>query len=1368
MATNIGPKISVEGEAEYRKQMAQIIAQQKALAAEMKATVSGFASTASAQEKARASASVLDRQIANLSDALKAQQGQLDKAAAKYGENSKEALAYRTAVYNTTAELNKLKNQLGGTADAVEDTGDAMADAGKQGIKLGDIIKANVISDFIVSGLREVAAAAREMAAGFVQAAADVRAETAQYEQTFGDLAGEADAAIQKVADSAQTLPSLLKPAATSIYAFARSSGGTTAEAMDLMAESMQVAVDAAAYFDRSLADTTETLQSFLKGNYENDAALGISATEATRNAQAFEMFGQAFNDLTEIQKQQALLQMVKDGQELSGAMGQAAREADGWANVQGNLNEAWRQFSASKGQAMLDALIPAMQEVTSLLTGLTDGSLTAGQALQQAFAFASQQAGQLVAQLPSITSSLGGLGANLWNGLSAILPQIEQAGLQLIDALKTGIANNYPALMDAFLTAITNATANLRNVAGTLVDAGLDLILSLAQGIADGIPSLIENVPQIVTNIAGIINDNAPKILAAGVQVIVTLGKGLIQAIPTLVANIPEILDAIVNVFLAFNWLNLGKQLVTAIGNGIKGAGSFLSGAAKEVVNTLYNGVKQLPQTMLNLGRQMIQGLINGIRGMIAGVKDNIAEVASGAVSTLKNILGINSPSTVFKEIGVNLMQGLAIGMKDGSGEVMETVDDLAAELENRFQSLRQALSTAQDVSDLEYQSWLGGAGADATEAEKAARQLASLNEQLSAQAQTVTAAQLAYDKIVSLYGEASAEAQNYKKTLLEEVVAYQDLQEQIDGLQVDALTAGFDEVKASMDAAAESAELDFKVWQSQFADTVSESEKLQKQLAYQTKEMEAQEKVVQAAQDTYQELCDAYGETSDEAAAFRSTLSQEIDTYEDLKDAVTETTDALEESQDKLKQLADEADSFFSSAKSFASSISSLGGTVSDLFDSLKNNPFNNQADASETTANKLDVLNAQYAAAVDKVEELTLAFNESVRVNGAAAEETQELADQLADAESEASSLKDQVNELSASLEKPGFMDFLTWGGDVLVNLISLGSGFADVITAAKDFGAAIKGLPAIGSALSGLLGGAGASGGIGAALSGIASTAGSAIGSIGSALAGLASTLGGSLGSIGATLSGVVGSVGTTLSGVAGSIGAGLAGVGGTVSSVVGTVGSALAGLAGGPVGLAVAAVGALGSAFVVAGAEGDTLGEKLSNVFNGIADTIGNVVSTAFSWGRDLIEGIGNGIASAANWLFSGVKSIAQGIASFLHFSRPDKGPLREYEQWMPDMMAGMAKGIRLNSGLLEGAAQDAASRMQSALTIPADVAAAAVGTAPAQSAGRSLSITIGDVIVNGSSVQDVDELADRIVQKITRQVQRKEAAYGLV
>ena len=1304
-ATNIGPKISVEGEAEYRRQMTQIIAQQKALTAELKATTSGFAADATAQEKARASGAVLQKEIGNLSQALKEQQGMLDKAVAKYGENSKQALSYKAAVYNTTAQINDLKNELNSAESALDDTADAMDDAGQSGIKFGDIIKANVISDFIVDGIKELASVAKDLAANFVESAAEVRAESAQFSQTFGDLADDATAAIQNVADSANTLPTLLQPAATSIYAFARSSGATTAEAMDLMSQSMQVAVDSAAYYDKTLSETTETLQSFLKGNYENDAALGVSATETTRNAQAMEMFGKQFNDLTEIQKQQALLQMVVDAQELSGAMGQASREADSWSNVQGNLNEAWRQFSATQGQAMLDALIPAVQEVTDLLVGLTDGSLTAGEAMQQAFGYISQQVGQLFDQLPSITSSLGGLGANLWNGLSAILPQIEQAGLQLIDALKTGIANNYPALMDAFLTAITNATANLRNVAGTLVDAGLDLILSLAQGFADGIPSLIENVPQIVTNIAGIINDNAPKILAAGVQIIVTLVSGIVKSIPTIVQNLPQIINAIVDVITAFNWLNLGKTIIDTLGQGIAAMSGAVTGFMEHSLKGALDYLKSLPKEAVKWGSDMLSGFINGLIENVGAVIKTVSEIAASVVGTIKSAWDIHSPSGVAEGISGDWMKGLDIGFKNNAGEVMKTVDDIASELETRFSEIQDAISTQQSIAQQSFDNWLSGDGQNASSAEVATRQIASLTEQLSAQESVLQAAQQAYTKIVSLYGAGSAEAVKFQKTLLDEAAAYQELQDQIDDLEVDQITGGYDDMKKSLDAATKRAKVDFEVWQSEYADTATESEQLQKQLEYQNIELENQAQIVEQAKATYQQLCDTYGETSDEADNYLDTLESEISTYSDLRDEVQETTDALEESQDRLKQLAEEADSFFSSANTFVNSVSSLGGSVSDLFDSLKNNPFNEQADASETTANKLEVLNAQYAAAVDEVEKLTLAFNESVRVNGAAAEETQELADQLADAESEASSLKDQVNELSDSMEAPGFSDFLSWSGDVVTNLISIGGGLADVITAAKDFGAAIKGLPAIGEIFSGLVG----SGGIGAALSGIASTAGSAIGSIGSALAGLAASTG--------------------------------------------------------PVGIAIAAVAALGSAFLVATADGETLGEKLKNVFDGIKNTIGNLISTAFNWGRDLIQGMIDGIASMANTLFGWIGDIAQGIASFLHFSRPDQGPLREYEQWMPDMIQGMAKGIRDNTWMLRDAAADAAQLINDRMTVPVNIAAAASGTQPA---ARNVSFSFGDIVVNGSGVTDVDELADRVIDRLTMQVQQQEAAYGLV
>ena len=132
------------------------------------------------------------------------------------------------------------------------------------------------------------------------------------------------------------------------------------------MQTALTAAADAAAYYDISLEDATESLQSFLKGNFANDAALGVSCTETTRNAAAMELFGQKYQDLTEIQKQQTLLKMVTDAQELSGAMGQASREADGFENVVGNLKETWRQFLAGVGDPLLSRLIPIIQDLTT------------------------------------------------------------------------------------------------------------------------------------------------------------------------------------------------------------------------------------------------------------------------------------------------------------------------------------------------------------------------------------------------------------------------------------------------------------------------------------------------------------------------------------------------------------------------------------------------------------------------------------------------------------------------------------------------------------------------------------------------------------------------------------------------------------------------------------------------------------------------------------------------------------------------------------------------------------------------------------------------------------------------------------------
>lgn len=225
-----------------------------------------------------------------------------------------------------------------------------------------------------------------------IDSAADVKAAGAQFEQTFGEMQDAAEAAIDRVAKPADIISERLRGSATSIYAFAKTAKMETSTAMTFMEDALRAAADSAAYYDRSIEDTTKTLQSFLKGNYENDAALGLSATETTRNAKAMQLYGKSFKNLSEAQKQITLLEMVKEANALSGAMGQAAREADGWANVTGNLSEAWKQFLGVIGQPVLQLVVPVIQQITASLQQLTSWALTAYNAMAKVFGWEEKQ----------------------------------------------------------------------------------------------------------------------------------------------------------------------------------------------------------------------------------------------------------------------------------------------------------------------------------------------------------------------------------------------------------------------------------------------------------------------------------------------------------------------------------------------------------------------------------------------------------------------------------------------------------------------------------------------------------------------------------------------------------------------------------------------------------------------------------------------------------------------------------------------------------------------------------------------------------------------------------------------------------------
>ena len=302
-------------------------------------------------------------------------QTELNKAEAAVNKTTREIKENENAIEALESSTKEAADEVDDLADSMDDLSDSenKAKSASEKANSGFTVLKGTLANLASQAISKAVDAMKDFAGSMIEAAAEVKASGAQFEQTFGDLQGEASAALDRVGKSTGILKTRLQDSASGIYAFAKASGADSAEAMKLMETALMATADSAAYYDKSLEESAETLQSFLKGNFANDAALGLSATEFTRNAKSAELFGKKYNELTEIQKQQTLLQMVVDAQKASGAFGQASREADGWANVQGNLNESWKQFKANVGTPFLEALIPVIQSVTDKLSSLSE-----------------------------------------------------------------------------------------------------------------------------------------------------------------------------------------------------------------------------------------------------------------------------------------------------------------------------------------------------------------------------------------------------------------------------------------------------------------------------------------------------------------------------------------------------------------------------------------------------------------------------------------------------------------------------------------------------------------------------------------------------------------------------------------------------------------------------------------------------------------------------------------------------------------------------------------------------------------------------------------------------------------------------------
>ena len=176
------------------------------------------------------------------------------------------------------------------------------------------------------------------------------------------------------------------------------------------------------------------------------------------------------------------------------------------------------------------------------------------------------------------------------------------------------------------------------------------------------------------------------------------------------------------------------------------------------------------------------------------------------------------------------------------------------------------------------------------------------------------------------------------------------------------------------------------------------------------------------------------------------------------------------------------------------------------------------------------------------------------------------------------------------------------------------------------------------------------------------------------------------------------------------------------------------------------------------------------GNWVGAVAGGIIGIVGNLLGTtinteAGNWGADLVIGLAKGITDGGDIIAKAVSWIGGIIKGFLHFSRPDEGPLREYEKWMPDMIQGMADGIRDNAYLLQEAAADLGGKLK--MQLQYDVGSA---NGFAQVATNSRTVSMGGINVNVYPSEGMDEerFAQYTITRLTQMINEEAAASGEV
>lgn len=612
------------------------------------------------------------------------------------------SLVGRVSVEYAQAEtaLDRISDAAEETADSLEDVGDSAEGAGgtteKSGNRMSSALKkigSAVVAAFAVDKIVDFGKT-------LVEASATVAAEQSAFEQIMGDYSDTAQQKINEIADTTGMVSTRLTPYMTSMTAKFKGLGYDIDDATTLAQDGLTLAADAAAFWDKSLEDSMGALNSFINGSYEGGEAIGLFANDTQLASYAVKQGivseAKEWANLDEAKKQATRLQYAQDMMAASGATGQAAKEADQYANVQANLTEKWRQFKSQIGEPLLqNVVIPAMGKLSAgvdkasaayqkcskwisehkteleiakgVLIGLTVAvssfllimnwgkiMATAKAALLGIkTAMLAVNAAMKANPIGLVISLIAGLVAgflylwntseefrNFWIGLwetikttaSGVWEAIKSAADNVITALQTGW-EAFTTFFSTLWTNISNAVSTAWEFIKNVVSVGLQTIGLI---ISAAVQIIALPFQFIWENCKGIIQKAWDKI-----KNIVTVGVNVVKTVITVVFNaIKAYITIVVNIWqtiISTAW-NVIKTVVTTVVNAIKNVVTTVWNAISSVTSSVFNAIKSVASSVWNSIKSVITSVVNGIKSTVSNIWNSIKSTTSSVFESIKS----------------------------------------------------------------------------------------------------------------------------------------------------------------------------------------------------------------------------------------------------------------------------------------------------------------------------------------------------------------------------------------------------------------------------------------------------------------------------------------------------------------------------------------------------------------------------------------------------------------------------------------------------------------------------------------------------------------------------------------------------------